>query len=83
MNSCKHEFIHVYYTKDNKPYDIDYPYSYEQYNLMCKCEKCGKKRDHRKEVKFSQPPNILMLSLTFQTYHPKMDLNFYFLLLVP
>ena len=42
MNSCKHEFIHVYYTKDNKPYDIDYPYSYEQYNLMCKCEKCGK-----------------------------------------
>ena len=28
-----------------------------------KCEKCGKKRDHRKEVKFSQPPNILILSL--------------------
>ena len=28
-----------------------------------KCEKCGKKREHRKEVKFSQPPNILILSL--------------------
>ena len=28
-----------------------------------KCEKCGKKRDHVKEIKFSQPPNILILSL--------------------
>ena len=35
----------------------------ETIKFETKCEKCGKKRDHRKEVKFSQPPNILILSL--------------------
>ena len=28
-----------------------------------KCEKCGKKSTHEKQMKFSQPPNILILSL--------------------
>jgi len=35
----------------------------EEIKFETKCEKCGKKRVHKKEVKFSQPPNILILSL--------------------
>ena len=35
----------------------------EEIKFETKCEKCAKKRVHKKEVKFSQPPNILILSL--------------------
>ena len=35
----------------------------EEIKFETKCEKCSKKRVHKKEVKFSQPPNILILSL--------------------
>lgn len=35
----------------------------EEIKFETKCEKCGKKRVHKKEIKFSQPPNILILSL--------------------
>ena len=35
----------------------------EEIKFETKCEKCGKKRVHKKEVKFSRPPNILILSL--------------------
>ena len=35
----------------------------EDIKFETKCEKCGKKRVHRKEIRFSQPPNILILSL--------------------
>ena len=36
----------------------------EEIKFETKCEKCGKRgKKHRKKVKFSQPPNILTLSL--------------------
>ena len=35
----------------------------EEIKFETKCEKCGKKRVHSKEIRFSQPPNILILSL--------------------
>ena len=35
----------------------------EKIKFETKCEKCGKKTVHLKEIRFSQPPNILILSL--------------------
>ena len=35
----------------------------EEIKFETKCERCGKKRVHSKEIRFSQPPNILILSL--------------------
>jgi len=38
----------------------------ERIKFETKCEKCGKKEWHTKEIKISQPPNILILSLQRQ-----------------
>jgi ubiquitin C-terminal hydrolase len=35
----------------------------EEIQFETKCEKCGKKEKHSKEIKISQPPNVLILSI--------------------
>ena len=43
---------------------LDDYFEEEEIKFETKCEKCGKKgKNHTKKVKFSQPPNILILSL--------------------
>ena len=42
---------------------LDYYFQEEEIYFEAKCENCRKKRNHLKEVKFTQPPNILILSL--------------------
>ena len=42
---------------------LDEFFEEETIEFTTKCEKCHKKRSHKKVVKFSQPPNILILSL--------------------
>ena len=44
--------------------DLLYEYFKEDIiKFNTKCEECLRKRDHKKVIKFSQPPNILILSL--------------------
>ena len=42
---------------------LDEYFKKEKIKFETKCEKCHKKEEHMKIVKFSQPPNILILSL--------------------
>ena len=42
---------------------LDDYFSGERIQFETKCENCGKKRVHEKEIKISRPPNILILSL--------------------
>ena len=42
---------------------LDEFFETEEINFETKCEKCHKKTIHEKKIKFSQPPNILILSL--------------------
>jgi len=42
---------------------LDSYFQGEDIQFGTKCEKCGKKTVHRKEIRISQPPNILILSL--------------------
>ena len=42
---------------------LDDYFQEEEIYFEAKCEECKKKRYHTKKVKFSQPPNILILSL--------------------
>ena len=42
---------------------LDSYFQGEDIQFETKCENCGKKTVHRKEIKISQPPNILILSL--------------------
>jgi ubiquitin C-terminal hydrolase len=42
---------------------LDEFFETEEIKFETKCEKCHKKRNHEKKIKFSQPPNILILSL--------------------
>lgn len=42
---------------------LDLYFEGETIQFGTKCEKCGKKSEHQKEIKFSRPPNILILSL--------------------
>ena len=42
---------------------LDDYFSGESIQFETKCENCGKKRVHDKEIKISRPPNILILSL--------------------
>ena len=45
-------------------YDLlDYYFEGESIQFGTKCENCGAKTVHKKEIKFSRPPNILILSL--------------------
>jgi ubiquitin C-terminal hydrolase len=42
---------------------LDEFFETEEIKFETKCEKCHKKKNHEKKIKFSQPPNILILSL--------------------
>lgn len=42
---------------------LDSYFQGEDIKFETKCEQCGKKAVHRKEIRISQPPNILILSL--------------------
>ena len=42
---------------------LDEYFKGENIQFGTKCEKCNKKTEHEKEIKISQPPNILILSL--------------------
>ena len=42
---------------------LDEFFETEEIKFETKCEKCHKKTNHEKKAKFSQPPNILILSL--------------------
>ena len=42
---------------------LDSYFQGEDIQFGTKCEKCGKKAVHRKEIRISRPPNILILSL--------------------
>ena len=42
---------------------LDSYFQGEDIQFETKCEKCGKKTVHKKEIRISQPPNILILSL--------------------
>ena len=48
---------------NNNIYDLlDEYFTDETIKFETKCENCRKKKKHKKETKFSQPPNILILS---------------------
>ncbi len=42
---------------------LDEYFTEEEIQFETKCEECGKKTVHKKKVKISQPPNVLILSL--------------------